>query len=118
MKILVGVLILISLSGCALFDEKIVIQRELVYTKVVCPDQLPPRRIVTKPIDPIAITDEMGLVWVGLSGVHYGHLAINTEEAIRYITDTRNVVRYYRTCVIDFNLNVERLRNEQEKKEE
>ena len=111
-------LILISISGCTTFDEKIVIQKEHVYLKIVCQTVAEVSPIVTNRIKPRAIEDKAGIYWVGLSPEDYANLAINTQETIRYIKSQRENTRYYQSCVSDFNLSIERLENDSVPKED
>lgn len=106
------ILILISISGCTLFGEKTVIQKEPVYLKVVCQPLGPVSRIITRPVRPRAVEDKVGIMWVGLIPEDYANVSINTEESTRYITDQREQTDYYQSCVTDFNLKIEELENE------
>lgn len=107
-------LVLVSISGCSLFPkERVVVQKELIFIKIVCRTISETIGIVTRPIRPKAIEDKAGIFWVGLSPTDYANLAINTKETIRYIKDQKNVVKYYQDCMIDFNIEIERQQDEQ-----
>ena len=102
----------IALSGCALFGEKVVVQKQNLYLPIICPDPPKPAPIVTREIEPRAVVDQAGLAWVGLTPQHYENLAINTQETIRYIRGQNGNLRYYRECITDFNQRIEELKRE------
>ncbi|MCP3674509.1 MAG: hypothetical protein GY829_08590 [Gammaproteobacteria bacterium] len=101
----------ILMSGCSLFQPEIVVQTELVYTKVTCPDYPAPAGIHMMPVKPRAIQDVDGLVWVGFTPRHYGDMGINHQEFIRYIKAQKGQIKYYHSCIIDFNIEINRLQN-------
>ena len=102
---LVSILILVSLmAGCGFAPkEKIVYQQVNNFIPVICPAPMKPLPINSKPLVPIAVQDKANVWWVGFDPNHYGNLAINTEETIRFIKDQNGVIRYYRQCIDDFN---------------
>jgi ABC-type Fe3+-hydroxamate transport system substrate-binding protein len=101
----------LALSGCSLFQPEIVVQTQLSYTKVTCPDYPKPAGTHMLPVEPRAITDADGMAWVGLTPQHYANLGLNTQDTIRYIKSQKGQTRYYRDCIIDFNAEIERLQN-------
>lgn len=107
---------LVFLSGCTLFDERIVVQTKNNYIPINCGYASQPAPIYPLPIRPHAIEDKDGLPWVGISPKDYRHLAYNTQESIRYIKDQKGVINFYQDCVTDFNSTLERLQNETDKK--
>lgn len=107
-----------SLAGCSLFQPEIVTVTKNNYLTVTCPDYPPPQPIEPKPIKPRAVFDQTGIAWVGLTPTDYEHLAINTQETIRYIKDQKGQVKYYRDCVVDFNAKIEELRAKESEKDE
>lgn len=100
---------LVSLSGCSLFQEKVVVQKQNLFLPIVCPDPPKPAPIATRKIEPRAVIDKAGLAWVGLTPQHYENLAINTQETIRYIKSQNGNITYYQTCIVDFNLKIKEL---------
>lgn len=104
----------VAITGCGLFSPKVITERHNNYIAIICPDPIKPRPIVTAVIEPRAVIDQTGMAWVGLTPQHYGHLAVNTQETIRYIKDQHGVVKYYRTCITDFNESIEKLKDEEE----
>ncbi len=98
-------------SGCTLFDEKVVVQKEPIYLAVICPDPAQPAAITTLKVRPQVIEDKVGIFWVGLSAKDYENLSINIQESIRYIKDSRGQTKYYRSCIIAFNENIDNLKN-------
>jgi hypothetical protein len=63
------------------------------------------------PVEPRAIFDADGIAWVGLTPQHYSHLGINTQDMIRYIKSQKGQTNYYRDCILDFNVEIERLQD-------
>ena len=107
--------LIVLLSGCALFGEKVVTEQKALYIPIVCPDPPKPTPIKTRKIEPRAIIDQAGLAWVGLTPQHYENLAINTQETIRYIKGQNGNLAYYQKCISDFNENIDLLKaNESE----
>lgn len=111
LRTLINCLILISLSGCALFTETVRV-RDPVYLSIHC--QTPSKVVGVNPLptDPIAIQDTQRFWWIGFTPKHYENLAINTAEIIRYIKSKKSEVRYYKSCITDFNKEIEVLKNE------
>ena len=100
------------LSGCSMWGEKVVVQRQNVYLAVICPDPPKPAPIKTRKIEPRAVIDKAGLAWVGLTPQHYENLAINTQETIRYIKGQKGNIAYYQDCITDFNERIDELKRE------
>ena len=69
----------------------------------MCPDPIKPLPVKAKPLNPTAVQDKANIWWVGFTPDEYGNLAINTEESIRFIKDQNGVIRYYQSCIDDFN---------------
>ena len=103
----------VVLSGCALFGEKVVVRQHNLYLPIVCPNPPQPTPIKAQKIEPRGIIDKSGTAWVGLTPQHYQNLSINTQETIRYIKNQRGNIRYYRTCIVDFNESIDKLKDEQ-----
>lgn len=101
-----------AISGCSMFGEKVVVQKQNLYLPIVCPDPPKPAPIATRKIEPRAVIDKAGLAWVGLTPQHYENLAINTQETIRYIKGQNGNLIYYQSCIVDFNEKVDKLREE------
>jgi len=57
----------------------------------------------TRPVVPMAVRDEYGSYWVGISGKDYEHLAYNNAEFLRVIKDHKGIIKYYQKCIVDFN---------------
>ncbi len=101
---------IVLLAGCGSFGqpkEKLVYERENVFIPIVCPPPSKPQPLKTKPLNPTAVQDQAGIWWVGFTPDEYGNMAINLEESIRFIKDQRGDIKYYATCVADFNKIVE-----------
>jgi len=107
-KLLLLLSILI-LSGCAMFRPKVVIQTQLAYNKVNCPNYPSPSGISMLSISPRAIFDINGIAWVGLTPKDYERSAINYQEFIRFIKAQKGQTKYYRDCILDYNVEIERL---------
>lgn len=102
------ILVSLFLVGCGFSPkEKIVYRQVNNFIPVVCPAPIKPLPVRTKPLNPTAVQDKANVWWVGFTPDEYGHLAINTEESIRFIKDQSGVVRYYQSCIDDFNAIVE-----------
>lgn len=101
----------ILLSGCSLFQPEIVVQTRMAYTKISCPDYPSPIGIRMLPVKPKAIFDTNGIAWVGISPKDYEHIGINNQEVIRYIKGQKGQTKYYRDCILDFNVEIDRLQN-------
>lgn len=99
------------IPGCSLFSPDIVVQTELVYTTVTCPDYPAPAGIKMLTVKPRAIFDVDGLAWVGITPQHYGHIGVNNQEFIRYTKAQKGQTKYYRDCILSFNVEVKRLQN-------
>ena len=98
-------------SSCSLFRPEIVVQTKLAYTKVSCPTYPSPAGIRMLPVKPRAIFDADGLAWVGITPTDYGRLGINNQEFIRYIKAQKGQTKYYRDCILDYNVEIERLQD-------
>jgi len=113
-------LLLISvvlLSGCW-FSPKIVVQTKLSYTKVTCPDYPSPAPVRMLEVKPRAIVDADSLAWVGFTPTDYGNIGINFQEVIRYIKAQKGQTKYYRDCILDFNVEIERLQDLERQQDE
>jgi len=99
------------ISSCSLFRPEIVVQTRLSYTKIACPDYPSPSGIRMLPVKPRAIFDATGLAWVGFTPKDYEHMGINNQEFIRFIKAQKGQTKYYRDCILDFNVEIERLQN-------
>jgi hypothetical protein len=97
------------LSSCAMFRPEVVVQTKLAYTKISCPDYPAPAGIRMLQVKPRAIFDANGLAWVGLTPKDYEHLGINNQEFIRYLKAQKGQTKYYRDCILDFNVEIQRL---------
>lgn len=102
------ILVSLFLTGCFSAKEKIVYERVNNFIPVVCPAPIKPTPTNSKPINPTAVQDQAGIWWVGITPDEYGNLAINTEDSIRFIKDQTGIIKYYRTCIDDFNEIVEK----------
>lgn len=98
-------------SGCSLFTPEVVVQTKLSYTKITCPNYPSPAPVKMLPVKPRAVFDVDGLAWVGFTPQDYGHIGVNFQEVIRYIKDQKGQTKYYRDCILDFNIEIERLQN-------
>ncbi len=98
-------------AGCSLFRPEIVVQTRLSYTKISCPTYPSPIGIIMLPVKPRAIFDADGLAWVGLTPQDYGHVGINHQEFLRYIKAQKGQTKYYSDCILDFNVEIERLQD-------
>lgn len=83
------------------------VKTENVYLPVLCPSPMKPMPVNTRAVNPMAVQDQAGVWWVGISPDEYGNLSYNTESSIRFIKDQRGDLEYYRTCIDDFNKIVE-----------
>lgn len=97
MKNILLILSMFLLSGC--FHKEVIREPYPVYTKVVC--ESPPTIV---PIDPLPVvfvngTDREGNEILGLRGDQYSNLAINGREVIRYISDQKGTIQYYKSCI-------------------
>ena len=102
------ILVSLFLVGCGFAPkEKIVYRQVNNFIPVVCPAPIKPLPVKAKPLNPTAVQDQAGVWWVGFTPDHYVNLAINTEESIRFIKDQSGVIRYYQSCISDFNEIVE-----------
>lgn len=96
-------------SGCSLFQPEVVVQTRLSYTKIQCPDYPSPAGINMLTVEPRAIFDNNNIAWVGLTPAHYANLGINMQEIIRFTKAQKGQTKYYRDCILDFNVEIERL---------
>lgn len=110
-KLLLLLISFVFLSGCSLFQPEVVTKTQISYSKVVCPKIPSPVAVTMLPVKPRAITDQEGVVWVGLTPQHYEHLGVNLQDMIRYIKGQKGQVSYYRECINTFNMEIERLQN-------
>lgn len=97
MKIIILILSMFLLSGC--FHKKVIKEPYPVYTKVAC--NTPP---TIAPIDPLPVVfingvDREGNEILGLRGDQYTNLALNGREVIRYISDQKGTILYYKSCI-------------------
>jgi len=105
----ISIALLVSLSACSMFGEKVVTKQVNQYLKITCPAPPSIANLKTRPIEPLAITDKIGIVWVAMSAKHYENLSHNTQESIRVIKDLKGEVRYYEKCIVDFNARIDGL---------
>jgi hypothetical protein len=108
---------ILLLSGCW-FSPKIVVQTKMAYTKVTCPDYPAPTSVRMLEVKPRAIVDIDGLAWVGFTPNDYGNIGINFQEVIRYIKAQKGQTKYYRDCILDFNVEIERLQDLEQQPDE
>lgn len=102
---------LLFLSGCSLFQPEVVVQTRLSYIKISCPDHPSPASVRMLTVEPVAIFDSSGVVWVGTTPKHYKNNAINYRELIRYIKGQKGQTKYYRDCILDFNKEIDNLQD-------
>ena len=60
-------------------------------------------KLYTQQVLPMAIKDEFGAYWVGISGKDYEHLAYNNQEFLRVMKEQNISIRYFKQCIVDFN---------------
>jgi hypothetical protein len=94
-----------------MFQPELVVQTKLVYTKVTCPDYPAPQGIKMLPVKPNAIRDENGIAWIGFTPKDYEHIGINFQEIIRYIKGQKGQTKYYRDCILRYNLEIGKIQN-------
>ena len=99
------------IASCSMFRPEIVVKTKLAYTKVICPIAPSPDGIKMLPAKPRAIFDGNGLVWVGFTPRDYEHLGINNQEFIRFIKAQKGQTKYYQDCILDYNVEIERLQD-------
>lgn len=63
------------------------------------------------PVKPRAIFDTNGVAWVGLTPKDYEHNGINHQEFIRYTKAQKGQTKYYRECILSFNLEIGRIQD-------
>jgi len=86
----------------------------MAYVEIICPDIPSPDGIHMLKVEPRAIFDIDGMAWVGLTPRDYEHLGINTQEFIRFIKAQKGQTKYYRDCILNFNEEIEKLRDIEE----
>lgn len=105
--LILGIVLTLILSGCG---NKTITVRETAYLNVTCPSPPSVRVISTAPVRPQAIKDLAGVYWVGFSPNGYQNLSLNVQESIRFIKGQKVQIDYYRSCVVDFNEGIDKLK--------
>ena len=107
MKLLSLSILLLFIVGCGHTPEKVPFPVP-VFMPVVCEDYgyIPPVR--TLPVVFVSGTDRAGFEILGLRGDQYSNLSINSTETIRYITEQKKAIGYYRKCITDHNVKQEK----------
>ena len=105
-------------SGCSLFQPEVVVQTKLSYTKVTCPNYPAPVGVHMNKVEPRAIFDKYKIAWVGFTPRDYERMGINNQEIIRYIKAQKGQTKYYRDCILDFNVEIDRLQDLEESNDE
>ena len=111
------ILISLLLVGCS-SPPKVLVQNVPVYTEILCPGLPKIVELHTRSVLPMAIKDEFGSYWVGISGKDYEHLSYNMQEFLRVVKDQKGIIRYYQKCIVDFNAVLLAQEAEDERKNE
>jgi hypothetical protein len=107
MKLTLLLLSSLLLLGCW-GGPRVVVEHKLVYIPILCPQLPQVAELHTRQVLPMAIRDEFGAYWVGISGKDYEHLAYNNQEFLRVMKGQNGVIRYYQQCIVDFNAELEK----------
>ena len=86
------------LIGCQHTPEKIV-TTNYVLIKVECQDFGRIDPVDTLPVIFVNARTDDGYNVLGLRGDMYSNLAINIDEALRYITEQKMSIAYYKACI-------------------
>ena len=52
-------------------------------------------------VKPIAVMDDLGIWWVGISPKHYENLAQNIDDMYGAIKQKNAIVDYYKKCIAE-----------------
>lgn len=89
---------LLFLVGCQHTPEKVVVP-EYVLIPVDCPDFGRIDPIDTLPVIFVNAKTVEGFNVLGLRGNMYSNLSINIGETVRYITEQKMTIAYYKACI-------------------
>jgi hypothetical protein len=67
--------------------------------RVTCPKPPTAYPVSMKLVEPTAIEDKYGIVWVGMTPKHYENLAENMSDMLRFIRNQRSIVEYFKKCI-------------------
>lgn len=97
MKIFIILFLSLALSGCGLFKPTIVYTP--VVQPVICAEYSKPDPITTLPVRFVLANDEINQYVLGLDGVNYSNLAVNTARSLSYIRQQKLVIEYLENCI-------------------
>lgn len=85
-----------------------------VAIEVNCEDYGQIEPVQVYPVKFVGATDREGNQVLGLRGDQYSNLALNIRGSIRYITEQKKVISYYKTCIDDHNSKAQNIEGEPE----
>jgi len=96
-KLLILFFSAIFLSGCFSTAPRKV---DVVTSKIeTCISPPKAEKIVMKKVDPVAIKDEYGVYWIGITPRQYENSSLNHENFLKYIKQQNAVVNYFKECI-------------------
>ena len=96
------ILLSLFLVACGHTPEKEVVPYFL-FADVVCEDFGHITGINPLPVVFVSGTDRQGYQVLGLRGDMYSNLSINSADTLRYITEQKKAIGYYKKCISDHN---------------
>lgn len=99
-------ILLLFLVGCGHTPERVVVV-ETVFAPVVCEEFNPIAGIKPLPVVFVQAVDNKGNQVLGLSGIFYSNLSINSADTLRYLKEQKSAISYYKKCILDHNQKTE-----------
>ncbi len=87
------------LSGCFWNNKEVIKATVVVQSKTICIDPPQSSRVIMRKVEPIAVKDELGIYWVGITPQHYENLSQNIDDMFGGIKQKNAIIDYYQKCL-------------------
>jgi len=99
-RVILILIVSVALSGC--FWKKDEIKPTIVVQhKTICIDPPKSSKVFMREVEPIAVKDDLGIWWVGITPKHYENLSLNIDDMFGAIKQKNAIIDYYRKCITE-----------------
>lgn len=90
----------IIISGC--FWKKDEIKPTIIVQhKTICINPPKSTKIFMRKVDPMAVKDDLGVYWVGITPQHYENQSLNIDDMLGGIKQKNAIIEYYQKCIAE-----------------
>jgi hypothetical protein len=100
-RIIFVLIVSLTLSGCFWNTKETIKATVVVQKKTICIDPPQSSKVLLKEVEPIAVKDELGIYWVGITPKHYENLSQNISDMFVGLKQKNAIIEYYKKCLED-----------------